>query len=186
MLRNQLRQTGPGTVPPSAKLLHDMDLLDRLLGHDTWTTRERLTRCAALSDEQLDTEFDIGHGTVRRTLQHIVFNTDVGAGLMAGRITSQGDVRRLPSTLALLIERLDRASKTLADVARDVADRNAWDDTWIDVLDKPPATKTYGGAIAHVITHSMHHRAQLLYMMKALGLRNLPEGDVFSWESQTG
>ena len=44
-----------------------MDLLDRLLGHDTWTTRELLARCAALTDEQLDTEFDIGHGTIRRT-----------------------------------------------------------------------------------------------------------------------
>ncbi len=33
-------------------------------------------------------------------------------------------------------------------------------------------------------THcSMHHRAQALYMMKKLGLENLPEGDVFSWEN---
>lgn len=163
-----------------------MDLLDRLLGHDTWTTRELLTRCATLTDEQLDTEFDIGHRTIRRTLQHIVFNTDVWAGLMVGRIRSKDDVRRLPGTLALLGERLDRASTTLAAVARDVAERKAWDDTWIDVLDTPPNTKTYGGAIAHVITHSMHHRAQLLYMMKSLGLRSLPEGDVLSWESQVG
>lgn len=161
-----------------------MDLIDRLLGHDSWTTRELLTRCAALTDEQLDTEFDIGHRTVRRTLQHIIFNTDVWAGLMAGRITSKGDVRRLPGTLDLLGERLDRASAILASVARDVAARNAWDETWVDVLDTPPSTKTYGGAIAHVITHSMHHRAQLLYMMKSLGLRSLPEGDVLSWEQQ--
>lgn len=161
-----------------------MDLLDRLLGHDSWTTRELLTRCAALTDEQLDTEFDIGHRTVRRTLQHIIFNTDVWAGLMAGRITSKADVRRLPGTLDLLGERLDRASAILASVTRDVAARNAWDETWIDVLDTPPSTKTYGGAIAHVITHSMHHRAQLLHLMKALGLRSLPEGDVLSWERQ--
>jgi uncharacterized damage-inducible protein DinB len=163
-----------------------MDLLDRLLGHDTWTTRELLARCSTLTDEQLDTDCDIGHRTIRRTLQHIVFNMDVWAGLMAGRITSRGDVRRLPGTLTLLAERLDRASATLADVARDVAARNAWDETWVDVLDTPPSTKTYGGAIAHVITHSMHHRAQLLYMMKSLGLRSLPEGDVLSWEQQAG
>lgn len=163
-----------------------MDLLDRLLGHDTWTTRELLTRCATLTDEQLDTEFDVGHRTIRRTLQHIVFNMDVWAGLMAGRIRSKDDVRRLPGTLALLGERLDRASTTFSALARDVADRNGWDDTWVDVLDAAPNTKTYGGAIAHVITHSMHHRAQLLYMMKALGLRSLPEGDVLSWESQVG
>lgn len=161
-----------------------MDLVDRLLAHDNWTTRELLARCATLTDEQLDTEFDIGHRTVRRTLQHIIFNTDVWAGLMAGRITSKADVRRLPGTLDLLGERLDRASAILASVARDVAARNAWDETWVDVLDTPPSTKTYGGAIAHVITHSMHHRAQLLYMMKSLGLRSLPEGDALSWERQ--
>lgn len=161
-----------------------MDLLDRLLGHDAWTTRELLTRCAALSDEQLDTEFDIGHRTIRRTLQHMVFNTDVWAALMAGRIASRDDVRRAPSTPGMLVERLDRASARLSAVAREVSERNGWDDTWVDVLDTPPTVKTYGGAIAHVLTHSMHHRAQLLYMMKALGLQPLPEGDVLSWEQQ--
>lgn len=161
-----------------------MDLLDRLLQHDAWTTRELLTRCAALSDDQLDADFDIGHRTIRRTLQHIVSNVDVWAGLMAGRIKSRDDVRRTPSAPALLVERLDRAAATLAGVAREVADRNGWDETWIDVLDTPPVPKTYGGTIAHILTHSMHHRAQLLYMMKGVGLRDLPEGDVFSWEQR--
>ena len=36
-----------------------MDLLDRLLGHDTWTTRQLLLCCWSLTDEQLDREFDI-------------------------------------------------------------------------------------------------------------------------------
>lgn len=161
-----------------------MDLLDRLLGHDAWATRMLLTRCAALTDEQLDTEFDIGHSTIRRTLQHIVFNVDVWSGLMAGRIRSRDDLRRAPSSPALLIERLDRASATLAAVAREVADRSGWDETWVDVLDTPPTAKTYGGAVAHILTHSTHHRAQLLYMMETLGIKALPEGDVLSWEQQ--
>jgi hypothetical protein len=38
-------------------------------------------------------------------------------------------------------------------------------------------------AIVHVITHSMHHRARLLYMLRRLGPANLPEGDVLSWAS---
>ena len=71
-----------------------MDLLDRLLAHDTWTTRQLLLRCQQLTDEQLDQEFDI--------------------------------------------------------------------------------------------IHSMHHRAQLLYMLRLLGLTDLPEGDVLSWESHAG
>ena len=44
----------------------------------------------------------------------------------------------------------------------------------------------YGGGIAHVITHSMHHRAQPLYMLRRLGIEGLPEGDVLSWEQPAG
>jgi uncharacterized damage-inducible protein DinB len=44
----------------------------------------------------------------------------------------------------------------------------------------------YRGGIAHVITHSMHHQAQLLYMLHWLGIEGLPERDVLSWEQQAG
>ncbi|MEO2015569.1 MAG: hypothetical protein ABGZ53_14495 [Fuerstiella sp.] len=30
----------------------------------------------------------------------------------------------------------------------------------------------------------MHHRAQVLYMLRRVGVVDLPEGDVLSWESQ--
>jgi hypothetical protein len=51
-----------------------MDLIDRLLGHDVWTTHQLLLRCRGLTDEQLDRDFDIGHRTVRATLTHIIRN----------------------------------------------------------------------------------------------------------------
>lgn len=35
-----------------------MDLLDKLLGHDTWTTRQLLLACNSLPDELLDREFE--------------------------------------------------------------------------------------------------------------------------------
>ena len=44
-----------------------MDLLDRLLGHDAWTTRQLLDICSTLSDEQLDREFDLGHSATGNT-----------------------------------------------------------------------------------------------------------------------
>ena len=36
--------------------------------------------------------------------------------------------------------------------------------------------------IVHVITHSMHHRAKVLYVLEPLGLSHLPEGDALDWE----
>jgi uncharacterized damage-inducible protein DinB len=157
-----------------------MDLLDRLLGHDAWTTRQLLLICQRLGDEELDREFDIAHRTVRATSVHIVRNIEVWTDLMAGRpVRAKGG-----TTVAALIERLDRAAADLAAVARPIAKRGEWDERWLDVLDDPPREKTYGGAIAHVVTHGMHHRAQLLYMLRRLGVERLPEGDVLSWESQ--
>ena len=157
-----------------------MDLLDRLLGHDAWTTRQLLARCQILSDEQLDREFDIGHRTVRATLAHIIRNVHVWSRLMAGR-----PVDELPGqSIAELTAAFDEAAAELAAVARSVAQRGAWSNSFLDVLDNPPSEKSFGGGIAHVITHSMHHRAQLLYMLRRIGLQELPEGDVLSWEQR--
>nr|WP_271891413.1 DinB family protein [Planctomicrobium sp.] len=157
-------------------------MLDRLLGHDGWTTRQLLEICESLAGEQLDREFDIGHRTLRGTLDHIISNMEIWAALMADQeVPSNHD-----QTLTGMIDRLAVAETRLKLVARKVADTNMWDELWTDHLDDPPRQKSFGTAIAHVITHSMHHRAQVLYMLRLSGVESLPEGDVFSWETATG
>lgn len=164
-----------------------MDLLDRLLRHDAWTTGLLLDRCAELRDDELDRELGMGWGSVRGTLAHIIRNMEAWSGLMDGSITRRN---QLPAVKRMTLEEmrtmLDRASDRLARVSRGVAARDGWDELWTDSLDDPPTRKTYGGAIAHVITHSMHHRAQVLHMLRRLGLKDLPEGDVLSWEIAMG
>jgi uncharacterized damage-inducible protein DinB len=158
-----------------------MDLLDRLLGHDAWTTRRLLLLCHGLSEEQLDRDFDIAHRTVRATFEHIIRNMEVWTGLMAG-----GSIRAMGGkSVEQLLGRLDRAAADLARVAHGVALRGTWNEYFVDTLDDPPRRKTFGAAIAHLITHGMHHRAQLLYMLRRLGVKDLPEGDVFSWENRS-
>jgi uncharacterized damage-inducible protein DinB len=158
-----------------------MDLLDRLLGHDLWTTQQLLLLCRGLTDEQLDRNFDIGHRTLRATLSHIVRNIEVWSDLMSDQPVRE-DPGPLGRSVLALASRLDVAGADLARVARAVAQRDGWDETWVDHLDSPPTEKTYGGAIAHVVTHSMHHRAQMLYLLRRVGVQGVPEGDVFSWE----
>jgi uncharacterized damage-inducible protein DinB len=69
-------------------------------------------------------------------------------------------------------------------LARIVGDAHRWDATYIDVLDDPPRPKTFGGTIAHVITHNMHHRSEIIHMLTRLGVEQVLEGDVLSWEQQ--
>jgi uncharacterized damage-inducible protein DinB len=61
-----------------------MDLLDRLLGHDAWTTRQLLLLAQQLSDEELDFDLDIGHRTVRATFSHIIRNMESWSSGMGG------------------------------------------------------------------------------------------------------
>lgn len=59
-----------------------MDLLGRLLGHDTWTTTGLLRQSRALTEAQLNQEFDLGWRTVRATLDHIIDNMETWVDLM--------------------------------------------------------------------------------------------------------
>lgn len=157
-----------------------MDILDRILRHDAWTTGLLLRLAAPLPDDLLDREFDLGLKTCRATFEHVVRNTEVWTDLMLGApVRVRGE-----STIEALLARHTQASADLEALACSVRERGAFDERWTDSLDNPPTTRTFGGAIAHVITHSMHHRAQLLWMLRRLGVDDLPEGDVLSWERE--
>ncbi len=157
-----------------------MDLLDRLLHHDAWTTAQLLSVARTLPDNQLDQEFDIGRKTLHATFHHIIRNMEVWTDCMSGNPPRDTANDQSAEQLAA---RLETAAADLAVFARSIRDRGAWDELWTDPLDDRPTVKSFGGAIAHVITHSMHHRAQILFMLRRLGANNIPEGDVLSWES---
>ena len=159
-----------------------MDLLDRFLGHDAWTTRQLLLRCRDLTDEQLDRAFPIGPGSLRATFDHIVYNTEVWTDLMTG-LPIPPHPGSAATSIARLIERHDASAARFATVARALQREGKLDELFADTEeDGTIVMKTFGGGIAHVITHSMHHRAQVLNMMRHLGMTDLIEGDVLTWE----
>ena len=162
-----------------------MDLLDRLLGHDAWTTRQLLLLSQDLSDEQLDRRFDIGHETLRENFRHIIGSMETWTDLIRERPVRpwpQADSAKV--SIAGLIARLDAIAPDFAGIARQIADEGRWDDLFTDVLDDPPKRKTYGGAIGHLLTHSMHHRAEVMHILARLGVPDLPEGDLLGWEDR--
>jgi uncharacterized damage-inducible protein DinB len=165
--------------------IESVDLLDRLLGHDAWTTQEILNRCSGLSDQELNQDFDIGHRTVYETLVHMISNVSTWTDLMEGNSVVPGRETWEGLPMATLIEWHERAYGNFAQIACRIRDDGRWDELWLDVLDKPPAFKSFGGAITHVITHDMHHRSELLHMLARLGLDGLPEGDALTWEQTT-
>lgn len=158
-----------------------MDLLDRLLAHDTWTTRQLLLACQALPDELLDQEFAIDHQSLRKTFVHLIGNMEAWTDLLCERPVTG----RTGETIPELLTRLSTVSREFAQVARKIAREQRYDDCFFDTEDKPPQRKTFGGAIGHLITHSMHHRAHILFLMEKVGLTQHIEGDLLTWESIT-
>jgi len=156
-----------------------MDLLDRMLAHDSWTTRQLLLACEALPDSLLDKEFEIDHKTLRETFTHMIANMEVWTDLLYKRPVQNKTGDAVPELLA----RLSTVSRDFADLARKIAREGRYDDCFLDTLDNPPRKKTFGGAIGHVLTHDMHHRAQVMYLMEKVGLQEHIEGDLLSWES---
>ena len=156
-----------------------MDILDRLLAHDTWTTQQLLNECAGLSDELLDKDFDVDHRSLRETFLHMIENLETWTDLIHKRPVQDKQGRSIPE----LRQRLVDVSREFANLARKIARENRFDDSFWDVLDNPPRLKTFGGAIGHVLTHNMHHRAQLMYLMEKVGIKDHIEGDLLSWES---
>jgi uncharacterized damage-inducible protein DinB len=157
-----------------------MDILDRLLAHDTWTTRQLLLACEELTDGLLDKEFDIDQRSIRGTFVHIINNMEVWTDLLCERPFKERSGDGIPE----LLERLGVVGRDFANVARKVVREQRYDDCFLDPLDTPPRLKTFGGAIGHVITHDMHHRAQIMFLMEKLGVTEHIEGDLLGWESQ--
>ena len=154
-----------------------LDFLDRLLGHDRWTTQQLLLLAQDLPSSDFDTDFGIGHGTLRATFLHIIRNVEVWSSLLLDETPEDAS----GESVSDLLERLAKAADRLSRAADRIREAEAWDEIWNDPLDG--LEKTRGGALAHVLTHSMHHRAQILYMLRRCGIQNLPEGDVLSWEA---
>ena len=158
-----------------------MDIIDRLLAHDIWTTRQLLMACKSLPDPSLDQEFDIDQGSLRKTFVHMIENLEIWTDLICERPVQ----RRKGNTISELLDRLGLAGRDFANVTRKIVREQRFDDCFLDTLDQPPRLKTYGGAIGHVITHNMHHRAQVMFLMEKVGLKEHIEGDLLSWESSS-
>ena len=61
-----------------------MNLLDRLLGYDAWTTRQLLLLCEPLSYVELSRPFDMSHVPLRSIFANVVRNIEAWANILDG------------------------------------------------------------------------------------------------------
>lgn len=157
-----------------------MDLLDRMLGHDQWTTNLVLDYCRDLTDAQLDQEFDIGHRTLRATLDHMIFNVDHWTSYMTGQPRTLE--RKERPSIAELRERHERVYPVFAATARRIHDEGRLGEVFLDHYDYP---QSCGSTIYNVIWHNATHRSEARHILERLGVTGMRDLDPQEWEHLT-
>ena len=122
--------------------------------------------------------FAIGDKSLRDTFVHLIECMETHLDSMLGR-----PERVLAETYAIegWLTRLTLASQELAELATRVEREGRADEMFTG---RSGRKHSLGGGIAHLLTHSMHHRAQALFLLEQLGVQDVIEGDALGWESQ--
>lgn len=161
-----------------------MDLLDRMLGHDYWATAQLLERFGRVTDEQLDSAFDIGHQTPRETLDHMIYVIDFWTGWMSGRpVEHDRTTQSYDRSLSALTERYERFQPAFAALARSIRDEERFDESFIDHYG---VRQSLGATIIQLLHHNTQHRSELRHMLERLGVSDLWDFDPQEWEHATG
>ena len=158
-----------------------MDLFDIFSGQESWHTRRLLDLAKTLTDEQLDRPlnnqvkvfpWDSPDQSMRQILDRIVATKEVWAAAITGgsmpAMDSAPPAERTPSAM---LARLERADAEFHGVLKDVRNRSAWDDMFVDALCEPPETFTFGGMFAHVITFNSYRRMLAMDALRRLGVK---------------
>jgi uncharacterized damage-inducible protein DinB len=154
------------------------DPLQILLRHNLWATRQMIDAAATLSEEQFHQRFEMGPGSVHDTLVHMLGAMRVWGDLLAGReqrprLEQQG-ARRTAGELHALLKEIS-ADLSVSAVAHPL------EGTVVRKREDKSYTLTRGAVLMQVLTHGMHHRAQILNMLRRLGVTQSPASSVAEW-----
>jgi len=150
------------------------DIVLALLQYEHRCTEKISAKIALLSPENLTRRFPIGHGTLHASLYHLVAVAEKWTDRSRPDPT---DVigKTYPGPGKITVAELRRRYRTAADqMLKNLAALNATnpklrDDLWLIKRNH----------LVHITTHGMHHRAQMINMLKQIGVRNLIEGGDF-------
>ncbi|MEO1277371.1 MAG: DinB family protein [Planctomycetota bacterium] len=148
-----------------------------LLSHCRSADQDLLTAFQGLHDEQLDQQFEMGPGSIRATYTHNL-----------GALRGWADVYAERPSRAWLGDEgpfsIDQLTQLTGELHEDWA-RIAGRFPLATVIQRERAGSirrfTRAHILVHVTTHSMHHRAQIINMLRHVGVGDLPTGSVMNW-----
>jgi AraC-like DNA-binding protein len=170
----------PGTREPVRR----RDLTDRMVSHHLDRVRELLTAASALPDEALARElrpgfvavwFEGEEASAALMAERLVYTLEVWVAAIAGEPVPAPEG-------GPLAPRFERAALAFERIAKQIRDRGAFDDAFVDALCEPPQSFTYGGVIAHVLAFGAVRREALASALAELGADVPDTSDPIVWE----
>lgn len=147
--------------------------LDELFTHNDWANDEILRAAQPLNETQLDQSFDMGRGSLRRTLLHIYTAEYVWLSRWQERGVHPWPDEEERISVSILAERFAatrrereafRRGKSGEDLARMVPYRDSRGSSY---------RATLGQMMLQVLMHSAHHRAQAVNMLRRVSAETL-------------
>lgn len=158
----------------------DLNTIKALLRYSDWANEQLVRAAAGLTHESLDKVFDIGMGTLRRTLLHILAGESVWLKRWQREQETPWPNEDELVAPAMVWERFsemfpqrDRFLSALRpeDTTRAVVYRDSKGSLF---------SATLGDMMIQMCTHSAHHRAQAVNIFRRLGA-DAPELDYMMW-----
>jgi uncharacterized damage-inducible protein DinB len=157
-----------------------LQVLDSLLRYGDWANERILRAAANLPDDKLDAPFDMGLGTLRRTLIHILAGEAVWIERWQGRAETPWPDQNERLAVAEIADRLRATHQPrdafLASINAPELGRSV---TYRDSLGERYAARLED-MLLQLCIHSAHHRAQAVNMLRRLGA-DAPELDYMYW-----
>ncbi|MCO6044385.1 DinB family protein [Aeoliella sp. ICT_H6.2] len=150
-------------------------ILQDMFAHNDWANAKLYDLSSDLTDTQLDEPREMGFGSLRNTLFHMLEAERVWLGRWRGEPApplardaeglSISEIRARAASVASDRNELV-ASEATDNFTRQVTFKDGQQNEW---------TFTLGDLMNHVVNHGMHHRAQALSYLKSFG-RKVPGG----------
>jgi uncharacterized damage-inducible protein DinB len=167
-----------------------VDLLQRLHQHRAWVNGNLLTAAATLSDEQLRSAFQIGQGSVWRSLVHLYAAEYVWLeallgdedplvpgdllGKLPGNQQGEGGLTGLEDLRQKWAELEQRWVGYLAALEPGSLDELVYKRSTSSGAGRRFATRR-ADVLLHVCTHAQYTTAQVVNMLRQLGVETLPD-----------
>lgn len=153
-----------------------IDTLRDLFAHHDWAMDKLLAVAAGLSDAQLDQPFDMGPGSLRATLNHVWSAERVWLDRLVGAANPRFRAKADGVSIAQLTGefRDTTAERNLLIVQQ--SDATLQGDVRYNNLRGEPMTNAFGDLLLHVYNHGVHHRAQMVNMLRRLSVKSPEPG----------